>query len=149
MLKIRLKRAGSKGRPFYRVVVIDSREKRDGRSVEDLGYYNPLTDPVAFTVDRERVSHWTERGAQLTDSVASLLRRENTGLQTERNTEAFTVETAEDRKARRIEREKVKEEPAAAVAVAEAPEAEAAPETEAPAADAAAEAATGDEKTEG
>ena len=78
MLMIRMSRAGGKNHPFYRVVVIDSRKQRDGRSVEEIGYYNPLEDPVVINVDRDKVAYWTERGAQMSDSVRTLLKRENT-----------------------------------------------------------------------
>ena len=64
MLKIRLARHGRKGRPFYRVVVQDSRKARDGRFVENVGHYDPLTEPATFHVDHERVKHWLSHGAQ-------------------------------------------------------------------------------------
>ena len=69
MLKIRLARHGRKGRPFYRVVVQDSRKPRDGRFVESLGHYDPLTEPATFSVDSERVTHWLSHGAQPTETV--------------------------------------------------------------------------------
>jgi small subunit ribosomal protein S16 len=98
VLKIRLKRAGSKARPFYRVVVMDSRTKRDGRAVDEIGYYDPLEDPIVVNVDRDKVTHWTERGAQLTDSVRSLLRRENSTHPTRRTPDSFEPEVREAKK---------------------------------------------------
>ena len=139
MLKIRLKRAGSKGRPFYRVVVIDSREKRDGRSVEDIGYYNPLENPIVVNVDRDKVAGWVAKGAQLSDSVKSLLRRENSEHQPRRAPAAFSAEAPTPKKPKKAEKAEKPAEAASAVAVAEAPEAEAAP-AEAPAQEPAAEA---------
>ncbi len=75
MLAIRLRRLGSKKRPFFRVVVIDSHAARDGRSVEVLGYYNPTSQPETLELKRERLEHWLLRGAQLSDTVRTLLRR--------------------------------------------------------------------------
>jgi small subunit ribosomal protein S16 len=73
MVKIRLRRTGSKGRPHYRVVVTDSRSPRDGRFIEIVGHYNPRTDPVTFKVQEDRVLHWLSVGAQPTDPVKRLL----------------------------------------------------------------------------
>jgi len=75
MLVIRLRRAGSKNRPFYRVVVTESRSARDGRFVEVLGHYNPRTKPEKLTVDRERLAHWLKAGAQPSDTVRTLIDR--------------------------------------------------------------------------
>ena len=75
MLAIRMRRMGSKKRPFYRVVVIDSAVSRDGRFVEVLGYYNPRTDPETMKVNRERLTHWLGKGARPSDTVRTLLRR--------------------------------------------------------------------------
>ncbi|TDI25170.1 MAG: 30S ribosomal protein S16 [Acidobacteria bacterium] len=75
MLAIRLSRVGTKKRPCYRVVVIDSRAPRDGRFVELLGYYHPRVDPEVLKVDYDRVSYWTSKGARLSDTVRSLLAR--------------------------------------------------------------------------
>ncbi|NNF06487.1 MAG: 30S ribosomal protein S16, partial [Candidatus Eisenbacteria bacterium] len=85
-VKIRLKRSGSKKRAFYRVVVTDSRNARDSRSIEDIGYYNPLEDPVVINVDREKVAAWTAKGAQMTDTVKTLLRNENNLQSSRRST---------------------------------------------------------------
>ena len=73
MVKIRLRRTGSKKKPSYRVVVADSRSPRDGRFVEIVGHYNPRTDPVTFNIHEDRVLHWLSEGAQPTDPVRKLL----------------------------------------------------------------------------
>jgi small subunit ribosomal protein S16 len=75
MVKIRLKRMGMKKAPFYRLVVTDSRSARDGRFIEEIGYYNPLTDPVDLKVNDERAKYWLSNGAQPTDTVRSLLKK--------------------------------------------------------------------------
>jgi small subunit ribosomal protein S16 len=72
---IRMMRAGAKKRPFYRVVVADSRRQRDGRFVEILGYYDPMTKPYAFKIDEEKVKGWIAQGAAPSTQAASLLRR--------------------------------------------------------------------------
>ena len=74
-VKIRLKRMGSKKKPFYRIISTDSRNPRDGRFIETLGYYNPLTDPIQLKIDEETVFKWLERGAIPTTSAESLLRQ--------------------------------------------------------------------------
>lgn len=76
MLKIRLARHGRKGRPFYRVVVQDSRFPRDGRFVEILGQYDPLPEQPVFDVDHERARHWLDKGAQPTETVHRFLAKE-------------------------------------------------------------------------
>lgn len=75
MLAIRLRRAGSKKRAFYRVVVTDSRAARDSSFVEILGHYNPRTKPATVKIDRERVSEWMKKGARPSDTVRTLLAR--------------------------------------------------------------------------
>jgi small subunit ribosomal protein S16 len=75
MLVIRLRRAGSKKRPFFRVVVTDSRAARDSSFVEVLGHYNPRTKPEALQLNRERLDHWTKQGAVASDTVRTLLSR--------------------------------------------------------------------------
>lgn len=67
---------GSKKRPFYRIVAADSRYQRDGRFLETLGYYNPMTNPFTLNVDREKVLAWLNKGAMLSDTTEGLLRRE-------------------------------------------------------------------------
>lgn len=75
MLAIRLRRAGSKKRPYFRVVVTDSRAARDSSFVEVLGSYNPRTKPETLKVDRDRLSYWLKAGAQPSDSVRTLVDR--------------------------------------------------------------------------
>ena len=72
-VKIRLRRMGAKKAPFYRVVVADSRYPRNGRFIDEIGYYNPLTDPVEIKIDAEKVEKWMKNGAQPTDTVKALL----------------------------------------------------------------------------
>ena len=74
-VKIRLKRIGKKKNPCYRVVVADSRFPRDGRFIEEIGTYNPLTDPSEISIDGEKVQKWLKSGAQPTDTVRSLLKK--------------------------------------------------------------------------
>jgi small subunit ribosomal protein S16 len=75
MVAIRLRRAGSKKRPFFRVVVADSRAARDSSFVEILGHYNPRSKPAVVQVDKERVDYWLKKGAQPSDSVRTLIAR--------------------------------------------------------------------------
>lgn len=74
-VKIRLKRMGSKKNPFYRIVVADSRLPRDGRFIEELGYYNPLKEPAEIKIDQDRALNWLKTGAQLTDTVRALFNK--------------------------------------------------------------------------
>jgi small subunit ribosomal protein S16 len=78
MVKIRLRRTGSKKKPTYRVVVADSRSPRDGRFVEILGYYDPRTQPVTFNIQEDRAMHWLSVGAQPTEVVEKLLKKSGT-----------------------------------------------------------------------
>ena len=73
MVKIRLRRMGAKKAPFYRIIVADSRSPRDGRFIEEVGYYNPMTEPVTLKVEEEKVQKWLASGAQPTETVKSLL----------------------------------------------------------------------------
>ena len=75
MLAIRMKRMGAKKRPFYRVVVSDSRLPPTGRAVAELGIYDPRTDPVTVRLDTEKINAWIAKGAQPSDTVRSLLKR--------------------------------------------------------------------------
>ena len=74
MVKIRLRRMGAKKAPYYRVVVADSHFPRDGRCIEEIGTYNPLTTPAAINIDMERANYWISQGAQPTETVRSLLK---------------------------------------------------------------------------
>ena len=75
MVKIRLRRLGKKKAPFYRVVVADSRYPRDGRFIEELGYYDPMKEPVEIKIDGEKAKEWLAKGAQPTETVKSLLKK--------------------------------------------------------------------------
>ena len=74
MVKIRLRRMGAKKAPFYRIIVADSRSPRDGRCIEEIGVYNPLTEPATINVDAEKAQTWIKNGAQPTDTVRGLLK---------------------------------------------------------------------------
>ena len=74
-VKIRLRRIGAKKAPFYRVVVAASRYPRDGRFIEEIGYYNPLTEPAVINIDNEKAKKWIANGAQPTDTVKALLKK--------------------------------------------------------------------------
>ena len=74
-VKIRLRRMGEKKNPFYRIVVADSRFPRDGRFIEEIGTYNPLTDPATVNVDADRAQEWIKKGAQPTDTVRGILKK--------------------------------------------------------------------------
>ena len=74
-VKIRLRRMGAKKAPFYRVVVADSRYPRDGRFIEEIGYYNPLEEPAVIKIDMEKAQKWIANGAQPTDTVRVLLKK--------------------------------------------------------------------------
>ena len=74
-VKIRLRRMGAKKAPFYRVIVADSRDPRDGKFVEEIGYYNPLTNPAEIKIDEEKANKWLNSGAQPTDTVKALLKK--------------------------------------------------------------------------
>ena len=75
MVKIRLRRMGAQKAPFYRVVVADSRSPRDGRCIEEIGTYNPLTNPAVVSIDVEKAQNWIKNGAQPTDTVRGLLKK--------------------------------------------------------------------------
>ena len=75
MVKIRLRRMGAKKNPYYRIVVADSRSPRDGRCIEEIGTYDPLSNPAAVTVDSEKAQQWIRNGAQPTDTVKALLKK--------------------------------------------------------------------------
>ncbi len=75
MVKIRMKRMGMKKKPFYRIVVADERASRDGRFIDEIGYYNPVANPVALKIDNEKAQKWIKNGAQPTDTVRGLLKK--------------------------------------------------------------------------
>ena len=74
MVRIRLKRLGAKKAPFYRIVVADSRTSRNGKSIAEIGYYDPTKDPIVVKVDAEKAKSWIANGAQPTDTVKSILK---------------------------------------------------------------------------
>ena len=76
MVKIRLRRMGAKKAPFYRIVVADSHSPRDGRFIEEIGTYNPMLEPSEFKVDADKVREWMKNGAQPTETVKALLKKE-------------------------------------------------------------------------
>lgn len=77
-VKIRLRRMGAKKAPFYRIVVADSRYPRDGRFIEEIGYYNPLQDPPVVKIDAEKAAKWIANGAQPTDTVKAIFKKNDT-----------------------------------------------------------------------
>ncbi len=129
-VKIRMKRLGAKKAPFYRIVVADSRRARNGRFIEEIGFYNPISEPRMFRIDADKVKNWIANGAQMTDTVKRIfneyqvLEKEGVvmeGVQTERKAKAKVVDFADTEKEAPVEAE----EPAEAEAVEEqaAPEA--------------------------
>ncbi len=107
---IRLQRGGRKKRPFYSIVVLDSRKRRDGAFIEKLGYFDPCTNPEVINIDRERAQHWIDLGAQPSDRVARLLKASEEGS---------SVQAKAERKAARAEARKAE---AAAASTDEASE---------------------------
>ena len=77
MVKIRLQRQGAKKAPFYHIVVADSRSPRDGRIIEKIGSYNPMTDPATIVLDKEKVAEWIKNGAKPTVTVKALIEKAN------------------------------------------------------------------------
>lgn len=75
MVKIRLKRVGAKKAPFYHIVVADSKSPRDGKIIEQLGTYNPMTEPSEIVLDKEKVEKWIKNGAKPTDTVKALIEK--------------------------------------------------------------------------
>jgi len=74
-VKVRMTRSGSKKRPFYRIVAINSDSRRDGRPLEFLGYYNPCTNPGTLSIDADKLNAWIEKGAEMTDTVRTLVKK--------------------------------------------------------------------------
>ncbi|MDR3278805.1 MAG: 30S ribosomal protein S16 [Oscillospiraceae bacterium] len=95
MVKIRLRRMGAKKNPFYRVVVADSRSPRDGRCIEEIGTYNPLTSPSEIKINTERAAYWIKNGAQPTDTVRALLKKAEAAQAAEPGAAAQPAESAE------------------------------------------------------
>ncbi len=77
MVKIRLQRAGAKKAPFYHIVVADSRSPRDGKIIEQIGTYDPMTNPATIVINEEKLATWTKNGAKPTESVKALLEKAN------------------------------------------------------------------------
>ena len=75
MVKMRLRRMGAKKQPFYRVIVADERSPRNGRFIEEIGYYNPLTEPSVIKIDADKAKEWIRNGAQPTETVKVLLKK--------------------------------------------------------------------------
>ena len=121
MVKIRLRRVGSKKKPSYRLVVADSRAPRDGAFINIIGYYNPLTDPETVVIDEEKALNWIRQGAQPTDTAARLLAKAGIIEESEARKEKIKADTAAEPKARKKkakagiteEPEAIKEEPQA------------------------------------
>ena len=136
-VKIRLKRMGAHKRPYYRIVVADSRMPRDGRFIETLGYYNPCVEPSELKLDAERIKHWLKNGAQPSERVARFLHAANLGPKVEyRSSPKKSAPKAKTQERLKAQEEAAKAAAGAAAApapVAEAPVAEA-PAAEAPAA---------------
>ncbi|MDI3298226.1 MAG: 30S ribosomal protein S16 [Bacillota bacterium] len=95
-VKIRLRRMGARHRPFYRVVVADSRSPRDGRFIESIGYYDPTTEPAVSKIDAEKAVAWLRKGAQPTETVRALFRRHGIFRMAEGGQAAGAPEGAED-----------------------------------------------------
>ena len=76
MVKIRLQRAGKKKAPFYHIVIADSKSPRDGKIIEQIGTYNPMTEPSELVLDREKIAQWIKNGAKPTDTVKRLIEKE-------------------------------------------------------------------------
>src|SRR5688500_15916361 len=132
-VKMRLRREGKKKQPFYRVVVADVRSPRDGRFIEDIGYYQPLHDPSTIQIDRDRALYWLRNGVQPSDAVVNLLRIQ--GIWEEfkpgdpgRDRSAKHAAREADRKAKQAEREAAEARVAAERAAAQAAEETPAPE---------------------
>lgn len=97
-VKIRLKRMGAKKNPFYRIVVADSRAPRDGRFIEELGFYNPISNPKQFKVDSEKAVKWMATGAKPTETVAKLFKAYNVVEQANDKTQEVDEEKTEEAK---------------------------------------------------
>jgi len=127
MVKIRLRRMGAKKNPFYRIVVADSKSPRDGRCIEELGTYDPLTKPSTIVLDTERAEYWIKNGAQPTDTVRALIKKAQAGPQAP----VAEEKPAEEKPAKEKPAKAAKEKVAKEEAVSEEPAAEEAPKEEA------------------
>jgi len=134
VVKIRLKRMGATKRPFYRLVVADSRSPRDGKFIEEIGTYDPLPDPAVIEIDADKVRAWLKKGAQPSDPARSLLEREGILPQRARPTKPAkpkaepVAESSAAAAAAPVAEPPVAEEPAAEEAPAEAEQTETSPE---------------------
>jgi small subunit ribosomal protein S16 len=150
LVKIRLRRMGAKKRPFYRLVVADARSPRDGRFIEQLGIYDPLTKPATIRIDGDKVQQWISKGAQPSDAARSLLQREGIlegpAFRHPKAVNVGAVKKAAKPAAKKVEAES-KAEPAAAEAAAAEPAA-AESETAEPQAEAEAEAPVAEAEAE-
>ena len=137
MVRIRLRRQGAKKQPSYRVVVADSRSPRDGRFIENIGFYNPRTDPETVKIKAERALYWLEVGAQPSDPVLRLLKKTGVwqqfkGIEAQPEAEAEAVEVSAAEEAKEAEEAEAEAEASEAVeAEGEIPEEPEATETEA------------------
>ena len=134
-VKIRMKRLGAKKRPFYRIVVADERAPRDGRFIEEIGYYNPISEPKVFKIDSERVNYWIGVGAKPTKTVERLLKTDFEDLakqvaEKKRLEEEKKAKEAEERRLQREKEAKEKEEAERLAKEAEEAEAQAQEESE-------------------
>lgn len=125
-VKIRMKRLGAKKRPFYRIVVADERSPRDGRFIEEIGYYNPISEPKVFKIDSERVNYWIGVGAKPTKTVERLLKTdfEDLAKQVEEKKKLEEEKLAKEKEERRLQREKEESEAKEAEANEEVEESE-------------------------
>jgi small subunit ribosomal protein S16 len=146
-VKMRLRREGKKKQPFYRVVVADVRSPRDGRFIEDIGYYQPVHQPSTISINRDRALYWLNNGVQPSDAVVKLLRIQgiweefrpgDTGKDRSAKHEARAAAVAQREQNRREAEQKARDTRRAAAAAAAAAKAEAAPAEESPSEDGAA-----------
>ena len=108
--KIRLKRIGRKNKPFYRIVVIDSRKRRDGAAIEELGWYNPIPKEFTFNIKEDRILYWLGEGAQPSDTVMGLFRRSGLTYKWELTNKGFKETKIEELLTEWKERQKNREE---------------------------------------
>ena len=109
MVKIRLKRMGAHKKPFYRIVVADSRNARNGRFIEEIGYYDPLKEPPVIKVNNERAEYWLGEGAQATDVVRGILKKSGVEVKTGKKS-GFKAAPKNEEAPKEVEAAEVKEE---------------------------------------